>query len=252
MKNVIGVLGIVLLTGCETVQIPYFEKLDPKYVCGGSPSPICQPTSSVKYSKVKDLDFDGNPSHYLGRSFVNFFERSKCVDADITEDDVVISGYQKVQGKLKDETKTDFSNKISADIVSLLRLNSVPVPEGVKADISSEVAREVDNTDTNSIELEYRRIDLSTKFIDDHMANCQAKTSSKHKVSTGISVITVSGSWTSERITETLTTIEAKASYSILSDEAKAKYENAKDRALNGEFKPVSFIFAVAHRPGKE
>lgn len=252
MKKLLVVAGASLLASCASIEIPYFEKLDPKYVCGGSPSPDCQPTSSRKYSKVSDLDFDGNPSHYLGRSFEYFFERNKCVDVEVSENDVVISGYQEVTGKLKNNTKTDFSNKISTDIVSHLRRNNVPVPNGFEADISNEVARRVDNKDTNSIKLEYKRIDLSTKFIDDHLANCQAKTPKKQKISTGISVITVSGRWTSKRLTETFASIEAKASYRTLSNEAKASYENAKDRILDGSFAPVSYIFAVAHREGKE
>ncbi len=108
MKKEAILAGALALSGCS-ITVPYFEDLDPKYVCGGKPSPYCQPTSSVQYSKIKNgLDYDGDPSHYLGRSFTSFFERNKCVDADITENDVVISENNRGQTTFfpKREVKT--------------------------------------------------------------------------------------------------------------------------------------------------
>jgi hypothetical protein len=190
--------------------------------------------------------------NYLGRSFKSFYETSTCVDSVVTESDVVVSGLQNVTGTLKDVEQTKFSNKLSADIVALVEMNGVPVPPGVSADINAEIESKIKNTDTSKIQLEYKRIDLSTEFMDAHLQNCLAKTPKDMDVSTGISVITVSGSWTSDKVVETLAAVEAKASYSILSDSAKAEYQQAKERAMAGEFKPVSFIFAVAHRDGKQ
>jgi len=251
MKKVIALLGVATaITGCG-ITVPYFENLDPEYVCGNYPSPYCQPNSSKQYSPVKSgRDYDGNPNNYLGRSFESFFETTPCVSAAVTDTDVVISGVQGVTGTLKDEEQTKFANKLSADIVALVQMNGVPVPPGVSADISAEVERKIKNTDTSSIQLEYKRIDLKQEFMDAHLQNCLDKTPKNLDVSTGISVITVSGSWTSDKVVDTLASVEAKASYSILSDSAKAEYQQAKTRALSGQFKPVSFIFAVAHRKG--
>lgn len=251
MKKIIAAIGAATaITGCG-ITVPYFENLDPEYVCGNYPSPYCQPNSSKQYSKVKSgRDYDGNPKNYLGRSFESFFETTPCVSAEVKDSDVDISGFQSVTGTLKDEEQTKFANKLSADIIALVQMNGVPVPPGVSADISAEVERKIKNTDTSSIQLEYKRIDLKQDFIDAHLQNCLAKTPKSLDVSTGISVITVSGSWTSDKVVDTLASVEAKASYSILSDSAKAEYQQAKTRALNGQFKPVSFIFAVSHRKG--
>lgn len=252
MKNNLLVLGVLALSGCG-ITVPYYDTLDPEYVCGDYPSPYCQPNSSQQYSKVKSgKDYDGKPKNYLGRSFKSFFETSACVDAVVTDSDVVISGLQNVTGTLKDDEQTKFSNKLSADIVALVEMNGVPVPPGVSADINAEIESKIKNTDTSKIQLEYKRIDLRTEFMDAHLQNCLAKTPKDMDVSTGISVITVSGSWTSDKVVETLAAVEAKASYSILSDSAKAEYQQAKERVMAGEFKPVSFIFAVAHRDGKQ
>lgn len=252
MKKILITTLTVAISGCG-ITVPYFDDLDPKYVCGGKPSPYCQPTSSTEYSKIKNgLDYDGNPNHYLGRSFSVFFEREKCVDSEISNSDIIVSGYQKLTGTLKDESKTEFSNKMSADVVELLKLNGVPVPPGVKAEISTEVSKAINNTDTSSVSLEYRRIDLSTDYIDNNLDSCLKKTARNLDVSTGISVITVTGSWASDNLVKTLASVEASANYSVLSDSAKAKYDNTKERVLKGEFSPVSFIFAVAHRPGKQ
>lgn len=249
MKKLLIPITLVTLAGCK-ITVPYFEDLEPKYVCGGF-SKYCQPTSSTDYAKIKSgVDFDGDPNHYLGVSYKNYFQRNRCIDQKITQSDIVISGVQTVTGKLKNESKTQFSNKLSADIVALLKLNSVPVPEGVEADITADIGQSIDNTDTSNIKLEYKRIDLSFDFIADNMANCQSKTPKDHDIATGVSVITVSGNWAAKNLTSTFASIEASASYSILSNDAKAEYNNTKDRMLNGEFQPVSFVFAVANRPG--
>lgn len=252
MKKIITLLiSVFALAGCG-ITVPYFEKLDPEYVCGNYPSPYCQPNSSMQYSKVKSgRDYDGNPKNYLGRSFENFFETTPCVGVEVKEADVVISGLQNVNGTLKDEERIQFANKLSADIVALVQMSGVPVPPGVSADISAEVERNIENTDTSTIQLEYKRIDLTTEFMDAHLQACLDKTPKNMDVTTGISVITVSGNWTSEKFVDTLSSLEAKASYSILTESAKAGYQQAKDRAMEGKFEPVSFIFAVAHRQGK-
>ena len=92
----------------------------------------------------------------------------------VTESDVVVSGLQNVTGTLKDDEQTKFSNKLSADIVALVEMNGVPVPAGVSADISAEIESKIKNTDTSKIQLEYKRIDLSTEFMDAHLQNCLA------------------------------------------------------------------------------
>jgi hypothetical protein len=242
---------IACLSGCG-ITVPYFDNLDPKYVCGDYPSPYCQPNSSTKWTPIKSgVDYDGDPNHYLGRSFFKYFQRDQCISSNITDSDVVISGKQNVNGVLNDNEKTEFSNKLSADIVALIETNGVPVPPGVKADVSTEVAKKIDNTDKSTIELEYKRIDLNMDFMDEHLASCIAKTPKNEKVATGISVITVSGKWSSDRVSETMASIEASASYSVLSDQAKAEYQQAKQRVLNGTFEPVAFVFAVAYRKGQ-
>jgi hypothetical protein len=252
MKNVLAALGITVALSSCSISVPYYERLDPEYVCGGYPAPYCQPNSSKKYSRIKSgADYDGKPKNYLGRSFVSFFETSPCVGVEVTDSDVVISGEQSVTGMLRNEERTKFANKLSADIVALIQLNGVPVPPGVTADISAEVERTVKNTDISSIELQYKRIDLSQEFMDSHLESCLVKTPRSRRVSTGISVITVSGSWTSDKVADTLASVEAKASYNIMSDSAKAEYQQAKTRAMKGQFKPVSFVFAVAHRRGQ-
>lgn len=249
MKKLLLPIILVTLGGCK-ITVPYFEDLEPKYVCGAVPK-YCQPTSSIKFSKVKTgLDYDGDPNHYLGVSYKNYFQRSRCIDKKITQSDIITSGAQTVTGKLKDESKTEFSNKLSADIVALLKLNSVPVPEDLEADIKTDIGQAINNTDTSNIILDYKRIDLSFNFIEDNIASCQNKTPKDHNIATGVSVITVSGNWAANNLTRTFALIEASASYNILSNDAKAEYKNTKNRLLNGNFQPVSFVFAVAYRPG--
>lgn len=250
MKQVIT-LSVLALSGCK-IAVPYYEDLDPKYVCGDYPSPYCQPNSSTQFSKIKSgKDYDGKPKNYLGRSFENFFETTPCVSSEVNSNDVVVSGLQNVTGTLSTQEQKSFSNKLSADILELVQMNGVPVPEGYSAEVSAEVERSIKNTDSSDIQLEYKRIDLSQEFMDAHLQNCLAQTPKTHNVSTGISVITVSGSWASDKVVDTLAALEAKASYSNLSNDAKAEFQQAKNRAMNGEFKPVSFVFAVAHRKGK-
>ncbi len=251
MKNPLILILSIFFSGCS-IKVPYFEDLDPKYVCGNYPSPYCQPNSSTRWSKIKSgVDYNGNPNHYLGRSYIKYFQTSKCVDREITESDIIISGLQTVKASLKDNEKTKFSNKLSADIIALIKMNGAPVPPGINAGVNAEVAQKIDNTDNSTVELEYKRIDLTKDFIDKYLENCLAKTPKNMSVATGISIITVSGQWSSNKLSESMANIEASASYSILADEAKAEYKQAKDRILNGKFEPVSLVFAVAYRLGK-
>jgi hypothetical protein len=250
MKKLLIPIVLVSLAGCK-ITVPYFEDLDPKYVCGNF-SEDCQPTSSTNYTLIKKgIDFDGDPNHYLGVSYKKYFQRDRCINKKITENDIVISGIQTVTGTLKNESKTKFSNKLSADIVALLKINSVPVPSGLEADVTAEIGQSIKNTDTSKVTLEYKRVDLSFDFIADHMAACQNITPKDYDIATGISVITVSGEWAADNLTNSFASIEASVNYSILSNDAKAEYENAKERVLNGQFQPVSFVFAVANRSGK-
>jgi hypothetical protein len=250
MKKLLIPIFLASLAGCK-IMVPYFEDLDPTYVCGDF-SKYCQPTSSTNYVLIKKgVDFDGDPNHYLGVSYKKYFQRDRCIDANITENDIVISGIQTATGTLKNESKTEFSNKLSADIVALLKINSVPVPSGLEADVTAKIGQSIKNTDTSKVKLDYKRIDLSFDFISKHMASCQNKTPKDYDIATGISVITVSGEWAADNLTNSFASIEASVNYSILSNDAKAEYENAKERVLTGQFQPVSFVFAVANRPGK-
>jgi hypothetical protein len=53
-------------------------------------------------------DYDGKPKNYLGQSFKSFFLTSACVETEITNSDVIVSGLQNVTGTLKDDEQTKF------------------------------------------------------------------------------------------------------------------------------------------------
>lgn len=236
------------------MTVPYFDKLSVDYVCGGQPDE-CQPTSSRQYVSFSDqLDYDGTPGNYLGLKFEpgNFYNAERCVGTPLAAGDVIVSGRNVIKGSLKENTKKDFSNKVSADVIELLSQAGVTAPLGLEAEIENELSYVLNQDDTSDIELEYKRIDLSRQYILDVLPEaCLNKTSDDLLVSTGISVMTVSGSWTSDKVAEALARVEANASYRTLSDDAKANWERTKDRYLAGEFDPVSFVFIVAYRPGK-
>lgn len=168
-------------------------------MCGGHLDLYYQP-SSTKCFRIKDLDYDGEVNHYLGRRFDKFYQRSKCVDAEVNYGDIVVSGYQKLEGSLKGGSEKEFYNKLTANLSDVLRGNGVSIPESLKADIESEISLTLYQMDEKNIALEYKRIDLSTSYIDDHLDGCLDETPKSLRVSIGISLITVGGTWSSEKI----------------------------------------------------
>lgn len=251
MKKIIALMVIAtFLSGCA-ITIPYFDDMEPEYLCGNF-SEKCQPTSSQKWSLIKGgVDYNGNVNHFLGRSYDSFFETEKCIQESITESDLDVSGVNIIYGTLKSSEKTNFSNQISANIIELVTELGGVLPPDLKVDLTSEIKRTVDENNTSAIQLEYKRVDMDKDFMDANLGQCLNSIPPSLSVATGMSVITVSGAFTSEQITDSMAKVEAKASFMSLTDDMKAKYTQAKTRILNGEFEPLSFIFAIAYRNGK-
>ena len=103
MKSIIAIIILCLsIAGC-TINVPYFENLKPEYVCGGY-NEYCQPTSSTLWAKIENgVDYNGNPNHFLGRSYTNFFQTEKCVTETIKDNNLDVNGVNIIKGTLKKE-----------------------------------------------------------------------------------------------------------------------------------------------------
>ena len=249
MRYVMLFTVIALISGCKKIQVPYFDKMTPEEVCGGTPE-YCQPTSSQKWAKIKPgKDYDGRFDKVLGRKFdETAFENVPFAKPVPTKNDIVISGKSTVEGKLSSTTKNDFQLKISADIMKLLEAGMETVPKGLRADVEAQVKAITAKVLTQNISLEYKRIDLSGYYIDEHIYPRMSELSKNDKVITGMSLITVEGKWSKDTMSDVLVGVEAGVGYEGLTAALKEEFSKVKKKVLAGEFDPTSFYFAVAYR----
>lgn len=247
MRILLAVAVLMTSTAAmASIKVPFFNNLKEQDVCGAIPKD-CQPNSSHKWSKVSGLDYRGITM--LGRKYgKSVFETEKCFTPAVTENNVQRFGTASIKGSLKSSGKSGFGAKANATLDESLRDLIGPLPEGLKAKAKLELSQTVNKSLTSEIELSYERVDLSYDFIDEHLASCMATMGKGEKVITGLSIISTSGNWTRGRISEFVAGVEASAEFQSLNAEAKARWNNKKNLVLAGEFKPVTFVFAVAYR----
>lgn len=264
--RVIASAGIcVTLTGCAgfpgfatKVSIPYFASLTPDELCGGF-NKNCQPSNSYSYVKLKEpVDYRDPPGFILGRKFKSIYQTSPCAPVPTfkgryaDDDEVDYFGQAGIQGKLKRNSKLVVNAKISADVDSFVEQTFPEFPAEFKAGVKSELKKEISTSLSSSADITYHRMTLSQAYTDTKLRACLEQTPKNENVITGVSVITVSGNWASERIKDSLADVEASAAYNNLSAELKATYTSKKTVALDGHFEPLPFVFIVGVRPGEK
>src|SRR5690606_27496300 len=89
----------------------------------------------------------------------------------------------------------------------------------------------------------------NTGEIDKQVSQAFSKLEKGQKLITGISVVTISGKWTSNTLREALDEFELNVGLNdILSADAKLKYDKSKERVLEGEVKEFGFIIGDSYK----
>ena len=245
-KFAIAILLAASISGCSKINIPHFQSLKPADVCGGVPNK-CQPTSSEKWTKVANLDYDGYGS-ILGRKFGStIFTHMPCMTVG-TASDVIVRGENNITGVLKKDGRSQFILKTEAELDQGLRDAITSLPASAAAAAKGELDKTIQTASMSKVDLRYFRVDLTTSFLDNNLENCMAGLDRGEKVITGVSVIETSGEWSRNRVAEFIAAFEASAAYLALDGSAKADWDQKSDLALSGTFEPVSYVFAAAYR----
>jgi len=249
----ISAIAIMALNSCS-IKIPYFDKLSYNEVCGGHPKK-CQPQSSKEWDPIEPgVDFSGDYSDLLGQKYndrSSIFETSDFVDrTSINSNSYEIKGKNKIEGRINKTSKNDFKAALKADILKLFSEQSKANFSDVDINLDSQITSVIDRTDISSINLEYKRVDLTKRFINTHITPKLTDLSSKDKVITGISLITVEGNWSRSKVTELFAQLEATGEYRTLTSSAKNNYKRDKNRILNGKFESLQYCISAAYRRG--
>lgn len=254
MKKLLNFILVALMTvnfvnAQSKIKVPYFDKMTAMEICGETTN-FCQPTSSEKWAPVKGKIFKGKIEYELFRSFKNtIFETAPCPNAKLTDKDFVSKSIHKLQGSVASIEKQKFDEKIKANLTDLINKYFTSLSKSIKADIEAELVKNIKKETSQKIKLEYRTYDLTDAFIDDQLENCLSSIPKGQKVVTGISVLTIDGSWTTNTLKQTFANFEANVTaYDALTLESKNQYEKDKQTILTGDFEPLSVIFAVAYR----
>jgi len=247
MKRAFSYSAFMLLSLLSAAQkkiaIPYFGYLTNQELCGGK-SLYCQPPTSRYWAKVENVDFEDESIYFLGQQFSEFHDRLPC-DSMPMEKDIQVINKTSINGKLSQDRKTDFDLKIAANLSDLLKKQGNNI-DSLKVGFQTELKHAVEKATESTVELEYRVIQLRVPFIQ-KLAAIAKKLPDGQNISTGISVVTVKGTWTSSLLKSTLLSIEATAEYKSLSADAKVEYENVKKRILDGTYEPLSIVLDVAY-----
>lgn len=230
-------------------NIPFFGKVKMIELCGSSD---CRPTYGIKaYIHKKDkLYYNGDYNSILGRVFTkSIFDTKSSSISNITREDVEYYNEHTGSGSVKQKSKTEFDANVTANLVQLLK-GTIELPEELKAKILSEVDHIVTRNTKNEITFSFKIIQLkNTGDIDKEVTEAFSKLEKGEKLITGISVVTISGKWTSNTLKEVIDKFELNVGLDDnLSADAKLKYEKSKERILEGEVKEFSFIIGDSYK----
>lgn len=249
MRLVCGLVTTVALAGCA-IQIPYFEKLSYDEVCGRA-TKQCVAPGGVKFDWVQPgKDYNGDPASILGRKYVNVHSTLPCVVTKPIADNIETFGQNKLTGTLTSDSTASFKSEVNADILELIEKYTGGLPKDLNADLEAQVNNATNTKLSRKVALEYKRLALKDSFKETtNFSNCLASLKSGERIATGISLITVSGDWSKNTLSDILTKLEATASYKNLTADAIADYKTKKNILLNGTFEPVTYFFAVTFVP---
>lgn len=252
MNRYIKTACFIALVGCPSVlpaqiSTPYFGKLASKDVCGNFNS-YCQPTSSLEYDRIKGADFNGL-DEWLGTSYNKSpFNRASCSSPFSAEADVRVSGETNFSVTFSDNYKGQLRALAEVDLASYLGALLAALPLGLQAKLKADATDKLVTSKTGSADFVYRRYDLTMLARTKLLPTCYTKTNGKRKVVTGVSVITMSGSWARSRLIESFGVFESSADFIGLSSDNKADYIDKRNKAMKGDFEPLAFVIATSWR----
>lgn len=236
----------LLISGCKTIDVPFFQSLKPADVCGAVPEE-CQPTSSRRWTSVESLDYR-NPASIIGRVFSDTVYETRSCGLSVSDEDYATAGMSSVSGTLKRDGRSGFGVKASASLDDTLRDALGSLPDDVEAAAKAELRNTITSASQSDVNLNYFRVDLTNDFLDRNIGDCFGQMADGEKFVTGASVIETSGDWSRTRVSDFVASFEASAAYQSLDAETKAEWQSKKDLALTGSFSPVRYVFAVAYR----
>ncbi|WP_417610928.1 hypothetical protein [Parasphingorhabdus sp.] len=253
-------LSLAMLSGCARggVYLPYLGKYSAVDVCGGF-SKNCLPTKSGKAAPLRDLiPYNQNPEEFIGRKFLltkGYFGNSGIYDTQpcgttVTANDILEDAAPRpFSVTVDDESKSKFLIKVDADVTEILDTAAgLSLPDQVKADIGAEVKENVDRSLDQSFDVSYKSVYAKNiPYIDAQIAPCRSTLGRNQYMITGLSIITVDGSWTKTRIVESFDSFETKAGFLSLSADIKASYKQMKDRVITGTVPEVSYITGMSY-----
>jgi len=241
-------LGTALPASAQ-IDVPYFKKMSKSDVCGGFNS-YCQPASSIRYDRVRGADFV-DLAEWLGTSYPDkdnsVFQRSSCT-APFEATDVIISGENNFSVSVNNAYTGQLHSKLDVDVAKYLAVVLEVLPGGLAAKLKADATDKLALGNNGKADLTYRRYDLKMTALGRLLPACYAKTKGLRRVITGVSVISMSGSWSRSRLIDSFGAFEATADFIGLEPDIKAKYTDRRAKALEGQFKPMSFIIATAWR----
>jgi hypothetical protein len=238
--------------GQKRIYVSYFGNMTSLELCGSKKT--CKPTNAKNWAYVTGEKFyNGNPASALGRAFEStIHESSPCVTKLPTFADLDSFNIHDLTGKVEETKKRQLELEIVANLTRLLN-EQINLPDSIKADLAAQIDNTVKTETSHEIELRYKVYELKQEYVDEQILSCIKNLSDGQKVSVGISVVTVRGSWTSNTLKEIFRKFEANASvFQNLSAELKASYESSKNRVLEGTFQPFSLIVSDAYRTKKK
>lgn len=218
-------------------------------MCGSND---CRPAYGIKayVHKNDKLYYNGDYNSILGRVIsTSIFDTNSSGMRNITEDDVDYFVDHNGSGSLEQKSKSEFDANVTANLSQILK-NSIDLPDDLKVKLIAEIDKAVTKNTKNDIEFSFKIIQLkNVGDIDKQLTNAFSKLKKGEKIITGISVVTVSGKWTSNTLKEVLDEFELSVGLNDnLSAEAKLKYEKSKERALKGKVKEFGFIIGDSYK----
>jgi len=233
-------------------KIPFFGKIKLTELCGSND---CRPTYGIKayIHKNDKLYYNGDYNSILGRVIsTSIFDTESSGINNITRDDVDYFVEHNGSGSIEQKSKTEFDANATANLTQLLK-STIDLPENLKVELLAVLDKTVTKNTKNEIDFSFRIIQLkNVGDIDKEVSEAFSKLNKGEKIITGISVVAISGKWTSDTLKEVLDEFELSAKVNDdLSAEAILKYEKSKKRVLDGKVKEFGFIIGDSFKQKK-
>ena len=230
-------------------KVPFFGKVKLTELCGSSE---CRPSYGIKayVHKNDKLYYNGNYNSILGRVFNNsIFDTKPSGISKITRNDVDYFVEHNGSGSVEVQSKSEFDANITANLTQLIG-SAIDLPEDLKVKLIAEIDNTVTNNTKNDIQFSFKIIQLKIGGnIENELLKAMSNMKKDEKIITGISVVSISGKWTSNTLKEVLNNFEVGVGLNeSLTAEAKLEYEKSKERILEGEVKEFSFIIGDSYK----